>query len=72
MWWIRLGIYTNYLILITFNIIKIKYFYLLYFMINYVLFGTYTIIIGGLIYLRSNNESDGEDINLIKEVLQIT
>jgi len=41
-------------------------------MINYVLFGTYTIIIGGLIYLRSNNESDGEDINLIKEVLQIT
>ena len=41
-------------------------------MVNYVVFGTYTIIIGGLIYLNSNrNGNDGEEINLIKEVLQI-
>lgn len=40
-------------------------------MVNYVLFGTYTIIIGGLIYLRSKNETDGENINLIKEVLHV-
>lgn len=40
-------------------------------MVNYVLIGTYTIIIGGLIYLRSKNETDEENINLIKEVLHV-
>jgi len=36
--------------------------------------GTYTIIVGGLIYLRANNENtnDGDEIDLIKEILHIS